>query len=130
MAAVTIDTRLDVNSTGLRTPAEIESLIAHMDVVLTTRLHGLVLALRNGVPAVAVDPVEGGAKIRKQAEAIGWPAVLATEGLTQKRLEEAYEYCLTPAARAAAIQCRDRARQLLAETRAEFLAGLAAPADR
>jgi hypothetical protein len=34
---VPIDTRLDTNSTGLRTPAEVESLIAAMDVVVTTR---------------------------------------------------------------------------------------------
>ena len=48
-----IDTRLDVpNNSGLRTPAEIESLIAAMDVMVTTRLHGTVLALRNGVPAI------------------------------------------------------------------------------
>ena len=40
IAAVRIDTRLDVNSTGLRTPSEIESLIGKMDVVLTTRMHG------------------------------------------------------------------------------------------
>src|SRR5262249_42294236 len=47
LAAVPIDTRLDVNETGLRTPSEVETLIARMDVVLTTRLHGLVLAIKN-----------------------------------------------------------------------------------
>lgn len=30
--------------------------------MLTTRLHGLVLVLRLGVPVLAVDPVDGGAK--------------------------------------------------------------------
>ena len=35
MAAVRIDTRLDVNATGLRAAAEVESLIARMDVVVT-----------------------------------------------------------------------------------------------
>src|SRR5688572_13868634 len=39
MAAVRIDTRLDCSSTGLRSPEEVESLIARMDLVLTTRLH-------------------------------------------------------------------------------------------
>ena len=57
MAVVAIDTRLDANRTGLRTPAQVESLIARTDVVVTTRLHGLVLALKNGVPAVAIDTV-------------------------------------------------------------------------
>src|SRR5215210_4715104 len=59
----------------LRAPAEVESLIARVDVVLTTRLHGLVLALKAGVPTVAVDPVAGGAKVARQAQRIGWPHV-------------------------------------------------------
>ena len=49
----------------LRTAEEVESLIARMDVVLTTRLHGLVLALKHGVPVVAIDPIAGGAKLRR-----------------------------------------------------------------
>jgi hypothetical protein len=56
VAAVPIDSRLDVNKAGLRTPAEVESSIARMDVVLTTRLHGTALSLKNGVPVVAIDP--------------------------------------------------------------------------
>jgi hypothetical protein len=46
MAVLEIDTRLDAYSTKhLRSAVEIESLIAQADVLLTTRLHGLVLAL-------------------------------------------------------------------------------------
>ena len=45
-AVVTINTRLDVNEVGLRTPAEVESLISRTDALVTTRLHGLVLALK------------------------------------------------------------------------------------
>src|SRR5262249_15620796 len=52
-ALVRIDTRLDENATGLRTAAEVESLIARVDLMVTTRLHGMVLALKNGVPALA-----------------------------------------------------------------------------
>jgi hypothetical protein len=58
-ARVRIDTRLDVNRTQLRTPGEVESMIARMDAIVTTRLRGLVLALKNSVPALAVDPVAG-----------------------------------------------------------------------
>ena len=77
VSVVPIDTRLDVdnrqgNRAGLRSPSEIESLIARMDMVVTTRLHGLELALKNGVPAIAVDPQAGGAKIERQAREIGW----------------------------------------------------------
>lgn len=128
MAAVPIDTRLDSNRTALRRPEEVESLIARMDVVLTTRLHGTVLALKNGVPAVAVDPVAGGAKIRRQAETIGWPVLLASESLTDEALRRAYEYCLTEEAREKARQCAARAADALANVRDTFIAALAEPA--
>jgi hypothetical protein len=58
-AVVYIDTCLDPwNKYGLRTAAEVESMIARMDLVLTTRLHGLVLSLKNGVPPIVIDPVK------------------------------------------------------------------------
>jgi hypothetical protein len=126
LAVVPIDTRLDANRTGLRRPEEVESLIARMDVVLTTRLHGTVLALKNGVPAVAVDSVAGGAKIRRQAEAVGWPVVLAAEALTDGALQKAYEYCLTEEARARARECAHRAAGILKQVRDTFVASLVA----
>jgi hypothetical protein len=121
MAAVPIDTRLDSNRTGLRSPEEVESLIARMDLVVTTRLHGTVLALKNGVPAVAVDPVAGGAKIRRQAETVGWPVVLASDALTDAALRKAYEFCLTPEARARARECAERATRRLESVRETFI---------
>jgi polysaccharide pyruvyl transferase len=125
MAAVPIDTRLDENKTGLRSPEEVESLIARMDVVLTTRLHGTVLALKNGVPAVVIDPVAGGAKIRRQVEHLGWPVALASENLTDAALSAAFEYCLKPAARAKAQDCAERAATALRSVRDRFLAYMA-----
>lgn len=111
-AAVRIDTRLDRNVTGLRSPAQVESVIARMDTVLTTRLHGLVLALKNGVPAVAIDPIAGGAKVRRQAETLGWPVLLGDE-LTDEALSVALNESLTEAARARARRCRDHAIERL-----------------
>jgi hypothetical protein len=112
-AVVTIDTRLDTNEVGLRTPAEVESLVARTDALVTTRLHGLVLALKNGVPVVAIDPETGGAKLARQAETIGWPICFTAECLDPSALEEALDYCLTEGARALARECADRARLLL-----------------
>lgn len=123
MAVVEIDTRLDTNKTGLRTQAEVESLISRMDVVLTTRLHGLVLALKNGVPAVAVDPVAGGAKVLRQAQLLGWPAAFTTD-VHGPRLTDAFAWALTQDARVLARHCRDRAVATLSGTREQFLAGL------
>jgi polysaccharide pyruvyl transferase WcaK-like protein len=121
VAVVPIDTRLDENATGLRTPAEVESLIARMDVVVTTRLHGLVLALKNGVPTLAVDPIAGGAKVRRQAETLGWTVALESEGLKITLLRRAFDYCLTRDARSAAKECADRAAAALQSTRETFL---------
>jgi len=126
MAVVNIDTRLDVNATGQRSPAEIESLVARMDIVVTTRLHGTVLALKHGVPAIAIDPIAGGAKIQRQAEVIGWPLVFNAETLSDEELRDAFTRGLTEGARAQARECRERAAQKLAEVRDELIADLCA----
>jgi hypothetical protein len=125
LAAVRIDTRLDHNSTGLRTPNEVASLIARMDAVVTTRLHGLILALKHGVPALAIDPVAGGAKVLRQAQAIGWPVVYIADALVDDELRIALEYCLTAAARREAAQAAQRGMRNLAAVRDEFIASLA-----
>jgi Polysaccharide pyruvyl transferase len=123
-AVVEIDTRLDANATGLRTAAEVESLIARMDVVLTTRLHGLVLALKNAIPVLAVDPVAGGAKISRQAQALGWPFALGAHELDERRLREAFEHCLTDEARAEAARVGARAKAEVERIGEQFVAAL------
>ncbi len=129
LAVVHIDTRLDHNSTGLRTPAEIESLIARVDVMVTTRLHGTVLALKNGVPAVVIDPEAGGAKIKRQAETIGWPVAFDVETVTDDMLQNALAFCLSDGGRAKARECRDRAISMLEVIRAQFVAALTQPEE-
>ena len=125
MSVVPIDTRLDVaNRAGLRSPAEVESLIARMDVVVTTRLHGTVLALKNGVPAIAIDPVAGGAKIRRQTAVIGWPVSFTADNLADQALRAALAYCLTDEAKAKALECRERATMILRDVRAQFIGAL------
>ncbi|MER5214430.1 polysaccharide pyruvyl transferase family protein [Streptomyces sp. NPDC002838] len=111
-ARLELDTRLDTHDWRLSaTPEQLESVLARLDLVVTDRLHGLVLALRAGIPALAVDPVAGGAKVTAQAHACGWPALVPAEGLDAGRLGTWWDWCLTsgPAA----------ARRI----RAEFLAG-------
>jgi len=124
ISVVQIDTRLDQNSMGLRSPAEIESLIARMDVVITTRLHGLVLALKNSVPAIAIDPEVGGAKIKRQAEIIGWKQVFTADAVSDEALQNAFDYSLTKEARAKAIECSKRAAKMVAEMHCEFITTL------
>ena len=95
LCVVPFDTRVDPRPGefpgAFRSPAEVEALVARMDVV-TTRLHGMVHALKKGVPAVAVDPISKGAKIRHQAEAVGWAVVLTADELSEKALHDALDY--------------------------------------
>ncbi len=125
LAVVPVDTRLDVNDTGLRTPGEVEAAIARVDAVVTTRLHGMVLALKNGVPPLAIDPIAGGAKIRHQAEEIGWPATFTADRLDEAELRRALDFCLSAEGREQALACRTRAVRGLARVREQFVAAMA-----
>ena len=127
MVAIPIDTGLDPNTTNLRTAAEVESLIARMDLVVTTRLHGTVLALKNGVPVVAIDPISGGAKVLRQTKTIGWPTVFSIDNVSDQQLQQAFEYCLTEEARAKARECCGRATHALEKVRDQFISALDAP---
>lgn len=120
-AVVDIDTALPINKGGLKTPAEIETLISRMDVVITTRLHGTVLALKNGVPAIPIDPIEGGAKISSQVKAIGWPILFNAATLEDKAIMEAFAYCLTTTARQQAISYTQKAKNRVEQIHQSFL---------
>ena len=122
---VRIDTRLDVSGSLLRTPAEVTSLLARMDVVLTSRLHGLVLALRSGIPVVAVDPVAGGAKLTRQAAALEWPWCFGAD-VPFEQLAEAFAACRSPRAVPPLSAARRRALEAIDGLREELVAGLKA----
>ena len=121
ISVVNIDTVLENNKGSLRSPGEIESLIAKMDVVITTRLHGTVLALKNGVPVIPIDPVEGGAKISRQVEAISWPLLLQGDNLNDKSISDAFTFCLTEEAKIKAMQCAERAVNIIDNIRIKFI---------
>jgi hypothetical protein len=108
----------------VRGVAEVATLIARSDVVVTTRMHGLVLALREGVPAVAIDPIAGSAKVSRQARAIGWPAALLAEDVSDTALGEAFDWCLTDEAREQARTCCEDARRRVGGLEREFIAAL------
>jgi len=113
-----------VNAGGLRTSRQVETLISRMDAVVTTRLHGTVLSIKNGVPPVAVDPIAGGAKILRQARAIGWPVVLTVDEITAGKLQSALDFCLTEDARREARACAARACHAIDAMRHQFLTGI------
>ncbi|WP_262697986.1 MULTISPECIES: polysaccharide pyruvyl transferase family protein [Streptomyces] len=94
-ACVELTTRLDAHDWRLCTTAgQFESVLRRLDLVVTDRLHGLVLALRAGVPALAVDPVAGGAKVSAQARALSWPAALGAAQCARADLDRWWSWCL------------------------------------
>lgn len=82
VATIPLDTLIYENRAGLSTAAQLEALIRSCDVVLTSRLHGMVYSLKNGVPAVAIDAIAGGAKVAAQARTLGWPFILDGDCVT------------------------------------------------
>ncbi len=124
VSRVSIDTRLDLNATGLRTSAEVESLIAKTDVVVTTRLHGLVLAIKHDIPVLAIDPIAGGAKVHRQAKVIGWPIIITADQITDERLNGAFDYCQGDEAKERAVACHKTAVERMSSAAGIFLESL------
>jgi Polysaccharide pyruvyl transferase len=109
-----------------RFPAQVEALVRRADVVVSTRLHGLVLGLAHGVPVIACDPVVGGAKVSAQAAALGWPVLLRAGEIDPATLDAALEHALSgtltdelAAARARGAAGNAQAREWFVEQLAE-----------
>jgi hypothetical protein len=82
------------------TPDQFVAALSRMDAVVTTRLHGLVLGLKAGVPVLAVDPVAGGGKVTAQGAALDWPVFAAEDSRDTALLDERLAWCLSPEGRA------------------------------
>ncbi|MCA1224831.1 polysaccharide pyruvyl transferase family protein [Saccharopolyspora sp. 6M] len=116
-APMVVDLRLDrVNARLCSTADQFATLLGRADVVVTSRLHGLVFALAQGIPAIAVDPVGGGGKVSAQGAAWQWPAVLSSEelydggdGQAGALLDRWWQWCLGPEGREMAADRADQA---------------------
>jgi Polysaccharide pyruvyl transferase len=91
----------------------VSALMRRTDVLVTNRLHGLVFAIKNGVPVIAIDAVAGGDKLSAQARSIEWPVCLEAENATPDAMDAALKWCLTSDAREAAQKARAHAVQRL-----------------
>jgi hypothetical protein len=102
-ARVPLDTRLAHEDwQRCATPDQFVTTLSKMDAVVTTRLHGLALGLKAGVPVVAVDPVAGGGKVTAQGTALGWPVFAAEDTGEPALFDERLAWCLSAAGRARA----------------------------
>jgi len=79
---VRISTELVQNS-----PSGLRSQLDEVDLVLTTRLHGSLLTLGHGKPVIAIDQIEGGAKVLPVLQRIHWPYVLPVEKASEDRVQ-------------------------------------------
>ncbi|MCZ2822226.1 polysaccharide pyruvyl transferase family protein [Modestobacter sp. VKM Ac-2977] len=108
-----------------RFPLQVEALVRRADVVVSMRLHALVLGLAHGVPVIACDAIVGGAKVSAQAAALGWPVVLPAEQVDANALDAALEHALSGTLTDELAEARRRGEAGNAEAREWFLRELA-----
>ena len=108
-----------------RFPAQVEALIRRADVVVSMRLHALVLGLAHGVPVIACDAVAGGAKVSAQAAALGWPVVLLAGEIDPTTLDAALEHALSGTLAGELAEARRRGAAGNAQAREWFARQLA-----
>ncbi|SEK21029.1 Polysaccharide pyruvyl transferase [Blastococcus sp. DSM 46786] len=107
-----------------RRPAQVEALLRRCDVVLSMRLHGLVLGLKHDRPVIACDPIAGGAKVSGQARALDWPLLLEAEDVTAPALDAALSRCLSGELTGAVTRSRGRGAAGTEDARRWFTARL------
>lgn len=130
LAVLELDTRVDPRSLPARESRHVEAALSRVDVVVSTRLHGMVFALRHGVPAVAVDAVPGGGKVIRQATALGWPAALTSDELEPEALDGHLRWCMGAEATHRARDCITGARQRLDALADELVSVMRSDAER
>src|SRR3954447_12694122 len=106
-----------------RFPSQVEALIRRADVVLSMRLHALVLGLAHDIPVIACDAITGGAKVSAQAAALGWPVVLRAGEIDPASLDAALEHALSGTLTEAMAEARRRGEAGNAQAR-EWFTGL------
>src|SRR6266568_892583 len=97
----------------------------HVPVVGVVEVHPQREYRERSTHQIANDPIAGGAKIRRQAETIGWPIVFTVDTLTDEALQRAFDYCLTTGARAKARECCEWAMKTAQAVRDECITLLA-----
>jgi polysaccharide pyruvyl transferase WcaK-like protein len=88
MTSIILDTLRYENPVKIENAVQYENLISRLDAVISTRLHGMVFALKRGVPVVAIDAIAGGAKVTAQAKAVGWPLVLNSDTIDADQISD------------------------------------------
>jgi hypothetical protein len=91
-----------------KSPAEIEALYKSCNLIITSRFHGAMLALRHGVPFIAIDQIVGGAKVSNLVGATEWPFVYKMESLDDEETIAAAEALLGSTHQGQLFEIRER----------------------
>lgn len=75
-----IDTKLSPSQSN---PMDIYHQFGGCDLIITTRLHGSLLALAHATPFIAIDQIKGGAKVGKQLSLIDWPYSFSADNIDE-----------------------------------------------
>jgi hypothetical protein len=113
-----------------RRPEEIESQYARCDLVITSRFHGAMLALRHGVPFVAIDQIRGGGKVEPLLAGRGWPHVFRAEDAGEEDVARAAAAAIAVESRPILCEVRGRAVVAANRTLAALATALAAHAQK
>jgi hypothetical protein len=65
-------------------PDQIEDQYRECNLIVTSRFHGAVTALRAGVPFIAIDQIQGGAKVYDLLANLGWPHVYRIDDINEQ----------------------------------------------
>jgi hypothetical protein len=84
-----ITTPIRKNQTNISSISQFEALVRRCDFIISSRLHGLVYGLKNNIPVIAIDPIFGGGKLTKQAQAINWPIIINGDEVSEEKIKDA-----------------------------------------
>lgn len=121
VAPIWLDTIAHNNKAGIKNSRQFESIIRKADIIITNRLHGLVLGLKNSVPVIVIDAVAGGGKVTAQAKVLGWPLLIPAEALTVEKLRETVRMCLKTENSLDIQKTQQRAFSSVEHTKDQFL---------
>jgi hypothetical protein len=121
IAPIWLDTNANLNIMKISNKDQFESIISRTDLVVTNRLHGVVLSLKNAIPVIAIDPVVGGGKVTAQVKALGWPILIPAEEFSEDKLHQTISYCLSNNLQEALLKSQQQAFQSIEETKNKFL---------
>jgi hypothetical protein len=94
-AVIKLDTKIEDNDAGIFTVSQLEALIRRCDIVISSRLHGMVYSLKNNIPVLAIDCIAGGAKVTAQAEVLQWPAIINGDDITVDKIKTGVEKAIS-----------------------------------